>query len=235
MIAVTFALPAEGSEFVRLLQNPTCAKQGGIAPVNGTLHGQAIAAIHTGVGEKSTRTRLGSFLEAAKPAALVSSGFAGALDDSLGVGDLLLAKNHSAPTWLAQAERALKPSGVKTASLITAESVIDSTERRQQLAKETRAAAVDMETEFIAELCASFAIPMLSLRVITDTPRVPLPAPPQLLFNIERQRSEFGPLFRYLVTRPFAMPKFISFASSIMKCRTRLTTALELLLREPAF
>lgn len=233
MIAVTFALPAESSAFVRLLQNPRREKQGGIETVSGVRHGHAVAVIHTGVGEKATRRRLGSFFDAAKPAALISAGFAGALDDSLGVGDLLLAGNRSTPALLPLAQCALAPNGVKVGSLTTAHGVIDSTETRQKLAEESSAVAVDMETEFIAQLCANVSIPMLSLRAITDTPRVRLPAPPQVLFNMERQRSEFGPLFRYLLTHPGAMPKFISFATSIMKCRGRLTAALDLLLREP--
>ncbi len=230
MIAVTFALPVESSELVRLLQNQRREKQGGVEVVRGALHGHAVAVLHTGVGEKATRTRLGSFLGAAQPSALISAGFAGALNDSLGIGDLLLADNRTAPTLLPPAQRALAPDGVKVGALTTAHDVIDSSAKRQKLAEDTGAAAVDMETEFIEELCANLVIPMVSLRAITDTPHVPFPAPPQVLFNVERQRSEFGPLFRYLLFHPAAMPKFISFARNIARCRSILTSALDLLL-----
>jgi len=232
MIAIAFALPAESSAFIHLLQNRSRQKRAGIETVRGALHGHAVAVIHTGVGEKSTRLRLAQFLEEAKPGALISAGFAGALQDSLAVSDLLLADNRSTPALVLIAQRVLVPTEAQVGTLATAHAVIDSAARRQQIAQETGAAAVDMETEFIAELCATFAIPMISLRAITDTPNAPFPAPPRILFNLERQRTEFSPLFWHLLTHPAALPRFISFAGAISKCRGRLTTALDLLLRE---
>ncbi len=107
MIAVTFALPAESSAFIPLLQNRSRENRAGIEIVSGELHGRAIAVVHTGVGEKSTRMRLAKFLEAKKPSVLISAGFAGALRESLAVGDLLLADNRSTPAMLPIAQRAL--------------------------------------------------------------------------------------------------------------------------------
>jgi adenosylhomocysteine nucleosidase len=216
------------------LQNRSRENRAGIETISGELYNQAITVMHTGVGEKSTRIRLAEFLEAEKPATLISAGFAGALHDSLAVGDLLLADNRSTPTLLPIARRALVATKPQVGALTTARGVIDSAAMRQQIAQETGAVAVDMETEFIAELCASCAVPMISLRAITDTPNAPFPAPPNVLFNMERQRTELAPLFWYLLSHPAAMPRFISFAKAIGKCRGRLTTALDLLLREAA-
>jgi len=231
MIAVAFALTVESSEFIRLLENRSSQKHAGIETVSGRLHGREITVIHTGVGEKSTRVRLARFLEQGKFTMLISAGFAGAVRDSLSVGDLLLAENRSTSGLLAGAQRALRTVSTEIGILATAHAVIDSAGMRQQIARETGAAAVDMETEFIAEICAG-RLPMISLRAITDTPSSPFPAPPQVLFNLERQRTEFTPLFWYLLTRPLAMPRFISFATSVSKCRRALTSGLDLLLRE---
>ena len=232
MITVTFALPAESSEFIRLLQDSSRQQRGGIESFGGALHGHAITVVHTGVGEKATRTRLTRFLEEEKPAALISAGFAGALGSALSVGQVLLAANRSKPALLTNAQRALPAVGAKSGVLTTAHAVIDSPAVRREIEQQTGADAVDMETEFIAELCALCAIPMISLRAITDTPGSPFPAPPQVLFNMERQRTEFLPLFWYLLSHPVAMPRLISFATSITKCRRALTSALDLLLRE---
>ncbi len=233
MIVVTFALPAESSEFLRLLQEPKRERSDSIERISGTLHGQDVCVMHTGVGEQSTRARLGTFLEGQRPSLLISSGFAGALCDGYEVGDLLFSENFSDSIPLAAARSALGETRAKIASLTTAHAVIDSVETRRQIADTTGAAAVDMETEFIAELCAARGIPLLSLRAITDTPAVPFPAPPGVLFNFERQRTEFAPLFWYLVIRPFAIARFIAFARNIAKSRTALTAALDLLLRGP--
>lgn len=232
MIALTFALPAESSEFIRLLQNPARVRRKGIERITGTLHGQNVCVMHTGVGEKSTRARLGRFLKEKTPALLISSGFAGALNDTLSVGDLLLAENFSTASLLATAAAALRDRRFTAGRLTTAHTVLDSPETRQQLGDSTRAAAVDMETEFIAELCGKRSIPMLSLRAITDTPLAPFPAPPRVLFNIESQKTEFAPLVWYLLVRPAAIVRFISFAQNIARSRSELTSALDLLLRE---
>ncbi len=232
MIAVTFALPAESSEFICLLQNRARLRSAGIERITGTLHGQSVCVMHTGVGEKSTRARLGSFLEGQTPGLLISAGFAGALRETMQVGDLLLAENFSTAALLANARAALSENQIAVTSLTTAHAVIDSVDTRRQIRDATGAAAVDMETEFIAELCAARGIPMLSLRAITDTPSSPFPCPPHVLFNMERQKTEFAPLFWYLLTRPAAIVRFISFAQNITKSRHALTSALDHVLRE---
>ena len=220
MIAVLFALPPESSGFIHLLQNPTRGPAGSHA-VSGTLHGHAISVLHTGVGEKATRARLEKFLRAQTPQLLISSGFAGALSDQWRVSDLLLARNFSS----AQCDI-----NFRVGNLATISAVIDSPAERQALA-DTGADAVDMETSHIAALCAAANVPMISLRVISDTPAAPFPAPPQVMFNVERQGTSFMPLFAHLLLHPTAIGRFISFARQIAHARQSLTTALDALVR----
>src|SRR5690348_16553610 len=95
MIAVTFALPAESSEFLRRLRNKSRADRNDISVTRGRIDHRDVKVLHTGVGENACRERLSKFLEHQQSDALISSGFAGALDDRLVVGDLLVAKNFS--------------------------------------------------------------------------------------------------------------------------------------------
>ena len=95
MIAVTFALPAESSEFLRRLRDRTGAERNGLRIVRGNMADQMIEVLHTGVGEKVCRQRIGNFLENQQFDILISTGFAGAVNDELQVGDLLLARNFS--------------------------------------------------------------------------------------------------------------------------------------------
>ncbi|MDQ2659010.1 MAG: hypothetical protein M3Y03_01175, partial [Verrucomicrobiota bacterium] len=118
-------------------------------------------------------------------------------------------------------------------ALTTAHDIIDSLATRRRIAEETGAVGVDMETEFISELCAQHDVPMLSLRAISDTPGAPFPAPPGVLFNLETLRTEFLPLFRFLLTHPWAMPRFVGFARTIAQCRRRLADSLDLLCQTP--
>src|SRR6266498_1446085 len=178
MIAVTFALSAESSHFLRHLRNQSRTDRSGIRTIRGTIDDRAVEVLHTGVGEKVCRQRVAEFLQDQQFDLLISTGFAGALNDQLKVGDLLLAKNFSTVD-LNERRSFFSRFPIHTADLLTVAVLIDSGEERNKIARTSGAAAVDMETEFIARVCAEHGVPLLSLRVITDTPREPLPAPPK--------------------------------------------------------
>jgi len=224
VIAVTFALPAESSDFLRRLGNKSRADRNGIRTIRGTLDDRALEVLHTGVGENVCRERMGKFLEDQEFKFLISAGFAGALNDELRVGDLLLARNFS--TLDLNDSRSFSTLPIRTADLLTLPALIDSSDERNEIARSTDAAAVDMETEFIARACAEHGIPLLSLRVITDTPREPFPAPPKILFDIERQRTHLLKLARFLLAHPNKIPRLIEFARRIARARKILATAL---------
>jgi nucleoside phosphorylase len=222
MIAVTFALQAESSEFFRQLSNKSRDHRNGITIVRGTINDRVVEVLHTGVGEEICRERIGKFLADAQFDMLISTGFAGALTDRLQVNDLLVAQNFSTID-LKQAQ--ISPS-VRTGDLLTLRTLLHSREDRQRIARESGAAAVDMETEFIARACAAHGIPLLSLRVITDTPDQPFPAPPEVLFDVEQQRTHIWRFAKFFVARPNRVPALIQFAKRIALARKTLATAL---------
>jgi nucleoside phosphorylase len=224
VIAVTFALPAESSEFLRRLRNKSRADRNGIKTIRGEIDDREIELLYTGVGEKVSRERVGKFLNNQQFEFLISAGFAGALNDQLHSGDLLFARNFST---LDLTERQSFPSLlIHQADLLTMAALIDSSDERNEIARSTGAAAVDMETEFIARACAEHGIPLLSLRVITDTPREPFPAPPKILFDIERQRTHLLKLARFLLAHPNKIPRLIEFARKTARARKILATVL---------
>jgi adenosylhomocysteine nucleosidase len=210
MLAVTFALPNESSEFVRLLE------------ARGGRDGE-VAVLHTGVGEGICRLRIEPFLDSQPFDLLISSGFAGGADPSLGVGDILLAENFSDPRLLATAQSLLVS---RVGRLVTAGRVIESASDRARIAREDGAAAVDMETEWIARACAARKIPMLSLRVISDTAAAPFPVPPAVLFDLDRQKTDVFKLAAHLFRRPSQVVRLARFARQISVVRATLGAAL---------
>jgi adenosylhomocysteine nucleosidase len=231
MIAVTFALPAESSQFMRRLTSKSRAERNGISVVRGTIDDCAVEVLHTGVGEKICRERIGNFLEHAQFDILISTGFAGALSNELRVNDLLLAQNLSTVD-LKQAQVSLSALSVRAADLLTLPAPIDSREERERIARESGAAAVDMETEFIARACAAHGIPLLSLRVITDTPLESFPAPPDVLFDIEQQRTQVTALAKFFLAHPNRVLRLVQFAKRIAHARKTLSKALIQIVRE---
>ena len=229
MVAITFALPAESSDFLGLLDVNATPKAPGES-IRGQIHGRPVALLHTGVGEKSCRRKIGNFLRQQPFKYLISAGFAGALNQELRVGNLLLSENFSSSELLASPQLDLAAEGVFLGKLATVPGIIDAKAERDRWATESGAAAVDMETEFIAAACASHRVPMLSLRAISDTASEPFPAPPGVLFDLDKQKTVFGRLAFYLVTHPGTLPRLQAFRRRIALARRSLTSALDKIL-----
>jgi len=225
VIAVTFALPAESQEFLRSLGSKSQGARNGVPTIRGKIGERAVEVLHTGVGEKVCRQRIGKFLQDQQFDCLISAGFAGALTNDLQVGDLLLAKNFSTVD-LGARWSSLSSLPIHLADMLTVPALIDSGEERMKLARASGAGAVDMETDFIARACAKLGVPLLSLRVISDTPHNLFPAPTDVLFEIERQRTHMPKLAAYLLTHPNRVPRLIQFARRIARARKILATAL---------
>jgi nucleoside phosphorylase len=231
MIAVTFALPAESSGFLRRLGNKSRVNRDGIRIVRGTLGHHSIEVIHTGVGENICRERIEKFLKNQQFDFLISTGFAGSLNHELQVNDVLLAKNFSTVD-LQGARSSLSDVPIHTVDLLTVPALIDSSEERERIARESEASAVDMETEFIARACAARSIPMLALRVITDSPTHPFPAPTSVLFDLQQQRTHATALAKFLLLNPSRLASLIRFARRIAEARTTLANALVEIVRD---
>ena len=229
MIAVTFALPAESSEFLRRLGNRSRGNRNSISVVRGTIGHRSIEVIHTGVGENVCRERIGKFLENQQFDFLISAGFAGSINHELHVNDLLVAKNFSTVDLK---HASLSNVSIYASNMFTVPALIDSSEERERIARESEASAIDMETEFIARACAAHGIPLLALRVITDTPTQPFPAPPSVLFDIQRQRTPIAVLARFFLAHPRRMPGLVQFARRISRARKTLSNALLRIVRD---
>jgi nucleoside phosphorylase len=235
MIAITFALPAESQEFLRSLRNKFRGDRNGIRMIRGKINDRTVEVLHTGVGEKVCRERVGKFLSATGRIRrgehdqhfdyLISAGFAGALNDQLQPGDLLLAKNFST-LWSAENRSSLSSLPIHIADLLTVPALINSAEDRNKLALTSGAVAADMETEFIARACAAHRIPVLSLRIISDTPRELFPAPTDVLFDIKRQQTPMLKLATYFFAHPHRVPRLVQFARRIARARKILADAL---------
>lgn len=225
MIAVTFALPAESREFLRSLTSKSRADRNGVRTIRGKIDGHAIEVLHTGVGENVCRQRIANFLQDQQFDYLISAGFAGALNNQLQVGDLLLAKNFSTVN-LSDTCASLSGLPIYIADILTVPALIDSPEERDKLALTSGAGAADMETEFIAQACAKLGVPLLSLRVISDTPRDLFPAPANVLFDIQQQRTRMLKLATYFLAHPTRVSRLVQFAKRIAHARKILADAL---------
>jgi adenosylhomocysteine nucleosidase len=235
MIGITFALPTESSDLRRRLSEVRRENDllfGKIDPPSPRLRragNHDVVIVHTGVGAKHCNERMEGLLHKARPRLVISSGFAGAVSADLHVGDLILAENFSDPELLAKAGRVLLET--RSVKLFTSSSIVDSIAERNEIARLSSAGAVDMETGAIVAVCNAHGIPLLSLRAISDSPKEPFPAPPWVLFDIERQRTDLRKLFGHIITGPTAIIRLLQFFRQIREARAVLTDAMVELVR----
>ena len=222
MIAVTFALPAESSAFVRRLRSVKRKR----TIVRGRLPDfpDEIYVVHTGVGAIECKKRLDVFLKGDQLRVLISSGFCGGASDQVSPGNIVIAENFSEPGLRDKARAVLTAANV--GNLFSADEVIDPAEDRYAIGRKHGAIAIDMETETIARICAEEKIPMLALRVVSDSPAAPFPAPPNVLFDVQAQRAKFSKLFAHLAREPSAAMRLAKFSRQINKARENLAEAL---------
>jgi Phosphorylase superfamily len=251
MIVVTFALPAESSAFIGSLKNVTrdgtvvrgelkhrTSLRARFLPVglpgrrvgstkpeaNIELRTSNFCVLHTGVGAKKCENRLREFLPREKPQLLIASGLCGGTNADLHPGDLVIAENAS-NSELSNKARVILP-GAIAGKLHSADRIIDAAADRYQIGREHGAIAIDMETETIARLCMEKSIPLLALRIISDSPAAPFPVPPSVLFDIEKQRMNFFVLFSYIARNPSAAISLARFARQVTHAKAKLANAL---------
>ena len=232
MIAITFALPAESSGVIALAREKKSVECGDRKLIYGKIDKHDVAIFHTGVGAKACTRNVDNFLRTVRPEFLISSGFAGAVREDWNVGDLLLSENYSDRQLLLRTGRVLSNRHPWVGRMFTSTSIVDSVAERNEIARARGADAVDMETEVIAQACATHRVPLLSLRVISDTPRQPFPAPPSVLFDIERQRTRATRFALYFLTYPARAVRLIDFARRISRARRVLTDAIVTVVRD---
>ena len=128
-----------------------------------------------GMGEEAAR-QAAEGLRAGGATALMSFGFAGALDPSLRPGDLVLPETVHAgfplPVdlgWRPVCGRCFLPHlNVSGGMLAASNKVLTSATRKIELAQRTGACAVDMESGAVAEAAAHAGLPFLAVRAISD-------------------------------------------------------------------
>jgi adenosylhomocysteine nucleosidase len=164
---------------------PGCARiaSGGVRLWHSQSAGGPVAFLKTGMGPRSASIKLLAAFEVLKPSRILVFGYAGALDPTLRVGDLvavqrtvLLGKDVPRGTPLESMaagvpiELYLHNLGdeLRRGDVVTTPFIIGEPAQKAFLFERFRAAAVDMETAAFALAAQSAAIPLSCVRAITD-------------------------------------------------------------------
>jgi adenosylhomocysteine nucleosidase len=145
--------------------------------------GGPVAFLKTGIGPRSASTKLLAAFEVLKPSRILVFGYAGALDPSLRIGDLVAVRRavlvgEGAPrgtplesmTAGVPVALCLDRLGeeLRRGDVVTTPFIIGEPAQKALLFERFQAAAVDMETAAFALAAHSSAIPLSCVRAITD-------------------------------------------------------------------
>jgi adenosylhomocysteine nucleosidase len=127
----------------------------------------------------------GSALVSQGATALLSWGYAAALDDTLNAGCLLLPARiigtngeiHTvSPAWHLRLVQTLKSKHpVRADALVESDAIVKTSAEKRALAARTQAAATDMESAAHARLAQQHRLPFIAIRAIIDTVSTEIP------------------------------------------------------------
>ncbi len=146
----------------------------------GTWQGVPLVLVRSGMGGQRAQRALTEVVEQFSLERVFSIGYAGALDPSLQVGDLVfadkvMAVKIDAPENSGEKEKSYDLAevdgvpDVHGGALLTVDRPAATPREKKALRKKFKAVAVDMETFALAEAAQSRNLPLISVRAITDT------------------------------------------------------------------
>jgi adenosylhomocysteine nucleosidase len=163
-------------------------------------------------------------LDASVPALLISAGFAGGLQPGLKAGDLVLGENYSDPDVVSKLSLNER---WHVGGVSTAQAILERSEDKRRLGVETGCLAGDLETAQLARICAERALPMLSVRCISDTLEDDLPVPASTLLNPRTGRPDPLTLFRHMINHPSCVSGFNKLLKNSRLAQAQLAKGLE--------
>jgi nucleoside phosphorylase len=155
-----------------------------------------IRILVTGMGKLNTSRAVLPILDGARPALVISCGFAGGLDPALESGAVIFRTAGNM-----ELEAALLGAGARRATFHCAERVLTTEREKRVMRQATGADAVEMESGVIWSLCQERQIPCAIVRVILDTAREDLPLDFNVLLRAD-QSLDMGKLLLALLKSP---------------------------------
>ncbi len=197
-VGLVFALSIETGGLVDRLAGAIMTEGSGFVAREGGLHGRRLVLIESGAGRPAAARATEALIQGHRPQWVVSAGFAGALDDRLHQGDIVMADQivDMADRLLdidfkLDRESLAATRHLHVGRLLTADRVIRDPQEKRALGQRHAALAVDMESMAVAEVCRNEKIRFLAVRVISDSVDRALP---QDIDNLVKQKSTAGRL-----------------------------------------
>jgi adenosylhomocysteine nucleosidase len=186
-IGIVCALPLELGAFLARCERSRKYVADGFTFRGGLYDGIRIAVVESGVGFSRAQEATRSLLATHSPTWVLSCGFAGALRPSLKVGDIVAVNeivDGAGEELQIDLGMASDPARrLSVGRLVTSRHMVKTIAEKKELAEQTEALAVDMETMAVARVCREAHQKFLAIRVISDDLSTDLPPEVSAIFG----------------------------------------------------
>ncbi|MCP4194131.1 MAG: hypothetical protein GY768_26270 [Planctomycetaceae bacterium] len=228
-IAFVFGVGVEAGGLIDLLQDGITTRCDSYLEHAGTLEGRSIVIAESGVGQKKAAHATDDLIAIHKPSCVISTGFATGLRDEAKYGHILMANsvadctgNHY-PIHLAMDPAVIQSiKGLHVDRLLTVDEMRQTPQDKRMLGEQYAAAACDMETFAVAEICQNQSVSFLSVRVISDTVDDQLPFEIETLQDQKSLASKLGATAGAIFNRPSAVKDLWKLKEDALKASDRL-------------
>jgi adenosylhomocysteine nucleosidase len=236
-VLVTFAVEAEFAPW-RKLRNLRETKMGDVVAHQAQIGRAEVDFVVTGMGVENAGRVAGAVMTSPHQFC-ISAGFAGALSDKHAIGDILVAEAVQllGKSKTLQCSRnlvyAARRDGAKQVNLfLTSDHVVRTVAEKSQLAP--FAGAVEMESFAIASVAQAHRLPMVAIRVISDTTQRDLPVRIDTMVD-EEGRLSIGGVVRQVVSHPLQLPALIRLGRESRTAAEALANFLEAFIKKLSF
>ena len=132
---------------------------------------EEVRVLITGMGARNAERSIRAALKEFQPARVFTSGFAGALNPELQIGDVVFDRM----TTRAERARQLESLRAQPALFLCAKKIAVTVGEKAALRSSSHADVVEMESEIIHAVCAARGLECVTLRAISDTAQEDLP------------------------------------------------------------
>lgn len=194
---IVFALGIESGGLVDLLQGAEKSRHAHGVEHAGKLAGREVAIIDGGVGANAAARATAEAIKFYQPRWVISAGFAGALDENLRRGHIVMPSEIvSAGGERLDVSLKLDPQslskGVHLGRLLTVDTVVRREAERRRLGQEHAAVACDMESFGVADACHQRQVRFLAVRIISDALDDELPPEVEQLLKQKTLAGKLG-------------------------------------------
>lgn len=238
-ILVTFAVEAEFAPW-RRLRNLEEIRSGDLTLYKAQIGRAQVDLVITGMGADNATRVANSVLALKTPYQFcISAGFAGALGDKYSIGDILVAeavqklgKSKTLPCSRNLVYAASADGGNRVNLFLTSDHVVRTVEEKLQLAP--FAGAVEMESFAIASVAHAHRLPLVAIRVISDTTNRDMPVSIDMMVD-EKGRVSVGGVVRQVVHHPLQLPALIRLGRESRTAAEALANFLEAFIKKLSF